>query len=211
MNRNLAKTVFSRVIGGGTLLLLASGNPAQGAILITGQEIGNDVVFSYEGSINLTDLNMFGSSNVTGGINPFLGAFSFVGGLSDVDTDNYFPTITGPAAFGSGNLTSPLASLNSGNVFVFFPSINLIAFAQGYSGDNISGSMTFNDTDFATLGVDNSQDYTWTLGNNETIRLSFLAPPTAVPEPSVILGSMMVLGVGRMMNKRNQNSSRNLQ
>lgn len=85
-----------------------------------------------------------------------------------------------------------MGSINAGN--------NFIGFAPGYSGGNISGSMTFANTDFLTLGIDNSQSYLWTLdANGDTVGLEFV-PPTPVPEGSnivalILFGGVLVMGL----------------
>lgn len=119
MIKNLAKTLLFSVIGVGTLVIqLANGYSAEGAVIITGEQVGNDVVFSYEGSINLTGLGTassfaFGSSGIT----PSTATFSFLPN-SPSTFDRYFTAISGPNSLGSGT-GDKLTTSNSNNLFVF--------------------------------------------------------------------------------------------
>ncbi len=81
-----------------------------------------------------------------------------------------------------------------------------VRLADGYVDETfISGSFTFTGTDLATLGIDDSTDYVWTvIGSGDTITLTFLVPP--VPEPSTLtftaLGLVGMGWLGRPRRKR---------
>ena len=45
------------------VLFILVSNSSNGAVLITANEVGNDVVFSYSGSVNTSSLSLIGSLN----------------------------------------------------------------------------------------------------------------------------------------------------
>ncbi|MBF2056191.1 MAG: PEP-CTERM sorting domain-containing protein [Cyanobacterium sp. T60_A2020_053] len=170
---------------------------AEGAVIITGQEIRGDVVFSYSGSIDTTGFSAPNPNIAFGNdLNPSTGGFT--AGQSDNNAPLFQNiSISGPSNFGSGGRITGIAS---GTPFGFSLIQNWLQLPNS-SGSEINGALTFLGTNFNALGVNSSQSYTWNLPNNDNITLEF-APPIPVPEPNMILGSVVVLGVGAIMRKK---------
>jgi hypothetical protein len=185
------------------LFLLSTGLNA--AITITFDEIGNDVVSYYSGTldtndpaiIDISELNRFATK-----FNPSLGYYANPPGgwrtaagpyVVDASSSNS-PFFNGPRlgtglGFGTGDEFEPTQT--SGDAFGIFQN-SLVLPDDWTSGSNISGQMTWANTSLESLGVDISQVHTWTLrGTGDTITMS------AVPEASsyaLLLGSL-ALGV----------------
>ncbi|MBF2057197.1 MAG: PEP-CTERM sorting domain-containing protein [Cyanobacterium sp. T60_A2020_053] len=178
---------------------------AEGAVIITGEETGGNVIFTYSGKIDTTVLDSPINAGTGKLIDPINSRFFSSG--DDNFTNNRFYLIflpgSGPTNFGTAEQI--LASSATGDLFGFSNSKSSlqIALKNNYvSNDPINGSLTFDNATFSSLGVDDSQSYIWTLlPNNDTITLQF-ASPTPVPEPSMVLGTVVVLGLGGLFGKR---------
>jgi hypothetical protein len=164
---------------------LFSVRPAQ-AFTITLEQMGSNVVATGSGAFNLTGLNSVGSGLVANvGITPSLHQINMVAGLSSVYTG-----FTGPSSFGAGG--GFLGSSSSGNVFSITGGYFFLPF--GYvSGTALSNSMTFNNANFASLGV-TSGTYVWSWGTglrnqNFTLQIG----PAGVPDGG---STVTLLGCG---------------
>jgi len=153
-----------------TLASLAS------AFSITGQEIGTDVIFSYDGSINTGGLSFSGTGFIDTEFEAIDNEFAAGGdaGIWDFSDLN----ITG--SMGTGGDVSGVAT---GDVIGLLTTIQDIIFLPiGYtSGNNITGTITFTNNTFAAMGVteNNTVTYSWGSGGNaDSITFS------TVPEPS---------------------------
>jgi hypothetical protein len=167
-------------------------------------EVGNDVVMSGSGSLNLSAL----SGPITDfSPGPFMYpmASSFLlGSLSGIDV--YFGDITFPAAFGPG---SGVIGDGSGEpfgpvqfVFGFGPEIWVPAGYQ--SGGPLNASGIFQGETLASLGVTPGM-YSWTWGSGAnaddlTLHVEQSIPP--VPGPLPLLGAGAALGWSRRLRKR---------
>ena len=115
-------------------------------------------------------------------------------------------SFSGPSNFGTGGTND--SGTPTGDVFGFALGSGSTGGAPAIvlpfnyvSNTNLSGSLTFNNTDFASLGIDNTQSYTWTLdANGDTITMQFDGQD--VPEPLTILGTLLAGGFGVAMKKR---------
>lgn len=164
---------------------------ARAAVIISADEVGPDVVFSYNGSINLT-----GNTGSTDHVTPVMRidpSGPQIVALSAANYTAYDMVISGPATFGTGGQTD--ADSGTGDNFYVLPSSDVIAVPIGYtSGDPLSGSITFDNTDLTTLGV-NTGTYVWTLPN-DTITLN------VVPEPATYAALLGLAALGFVCARR---------
>lgn len=185
------------------LLLAHPPQPAQ-ALTVTMLEVGNDVVVSGSGSLNLSALSGPIADYSPG---PFLypTASSFLlGSASGIDV--YFGDITFPANFGTGS-----GVLGSGSGEPFGPVQLIFGFGQeiwvpsGYlSGGPLDASAIFQGETLASLGV-NPGIYSWTWGTGAdaddlTLHVEQSIPP--VPGPLPLLGAGAAFGWSRRLRKR---------
>lgn len=162
--------------------------PAQAAYVVTLKQDGPNVVATGSGTISLAGLSLAGSGSIASFVNPSA-PLIITGGGAMGDVDGYSGA-TAPSPFGSGLPT--LASSASGDIagadqmFISVPA--------GYlSGAALSGSATYDDATFASLGITPGV-YVWTWGSGAdadsfTLRAS---ATSAIPEPS----TWALLGVG---------------
>ena len=174
------------------------------AITITFDQIGNDVVSYYSGTLDTNDPNIFDYTALVSAFNfnPSSGHYanqpsgwrtptgSYVVDNSSSNSPFYDgPRLGSGRGFGSGGQTNPTET--SGDAFGIFQN-SLVLPDDWTSGSNISGQMTWANTSLESLGIDTSQVHTWTLrGTGDTITMS------VVPESSsyaLLLGSL-VLGL----------------
>jgi len=150
------------------------------------------VVGTLSGSLNLAGLDICFSQDQTGiGIGPNSG--SIFSGLGSVCVYSQAFT-TSPLSFGSGGTT--LASSATGDPFGTIFGFRVLSLPAGYgSGNALSGSLTFLNATFASLGI-TAGSYVLTMPN-DTVTLSF----RAVPEPGTL--ALLSLGlVGMIMLRR---------
>lgn len=163
--------------------------PAQAVVTFTFAQVGNDVVLTGSGSLNLSSALFVGNPTADGFVNPSGGSLAVGGGISRVG-DSY--RLTSPSViFGTGGVVNGTPDLlflfglqasALGTGFVYVP--------LGYfSGAPLFGSTTFANQTFASLGL-TAGTYNFSIPN-DTIRI---VVPGAVPEPST--WAMMLIGFG---------------
>ena len=152
------------------LIALSAVSPTYAELTINGKEIGNDVIFTYDGSINTTGLSQVGSGMIDTEFEPVDDEFA-AGGNSDIWE---IPDLVIDGAMGTGGDVSGVAV---GDVIGILTSINdLLWLPTGYSsGGEISGTITFSNHSFSTMGIteENVVTYSWGTGPSaETITFS---------------------------------------
>ncbi len=180
-----------------TALLLAAGavhRPASAAIVMTANEIGSDVVFSYTGTLDITGMTSASEMTIPASrvrasepIVHFIDAFP-----SGANSDSYSSAFSSrPSNLGTTSTTVINAATSSATA-VFGTTGNTLYLdnrltASDWLTTTQSGSMTFQGKTLAGLGIVPGT-YTWVLNNSaaDTITLN------AVPEPS----SLMLVGAG---------------
>jgi hypothetical protein len=190
------------------LVFSVLGGSADASVTIDITQDGANVVATGGGTFNTTDLTWQGylerSPDVQGAIGQ---VFVGVGEVAAAYT------VTGPASLGTGGYFA--ASSETGNLFgiiggggQFGP---LLAVPGNYtSGSTLSGTATFDNATFASLGLTDGT-YVWTWGsgaNADSLTVDIGGISSAVPEPST--WAMMMLGfcgVGFMAYRRKQNGS----
>ena len=156
---------------------------SRAAVTLTAVESGGDVVFTGGGTVNLAGLNYQNSPGTSIGVYP---AFSrrrvFVGNTPNMSFNfDAYTFVSQPAAFGTGLFRQ--ADVGSGDRFGI--DRNTLYLPQGYAGGTpLSGTATYLDTTFATLGM-TPGTYTWTWGSGGTADALTL---------NIVGGSPMVLG-----------------
>jgi hypothetical protein len=161
-------------------------------------ETGTDVVANYSGSLDITDFSDQGSGGSGSTVKALLSKFVNIFDSTNFLVDNAFSSV--PQSFGRGESFHPDSA--SGSTFAVMPDIfdGVLILEENYSsGDPIAGTMTFNNTDFATMGIDaDNGPYVWTLSNApaDTITMSF------VPEPSAYTAILGLVGLGFAITRR---------
>lgn len=179
----------------GILVYLATTCSSPASVVINAQPVGDDVVFTGSGTLNLAGLTLAG----TGGIalagfrddlfppilrmRPSSGLTTYVG-----------PTLVAPAGFSDLEGIFAQPTFSSGQVFgaEYWFSAPGISVPDGYSsGQFLSASMTYSHQSFNSLQL-NPGTYVWHWGsgvNADSMSLNI------VPEPS----SAFIIGMGSMV------------
>jgi hypothetical protein len=192
MNRSVLSFVLV------TLLIGAAGR-ADAGIIISIQQVGNDVVAMGSGSIDVTGLSLAFSGNLTARVVP--GGAEIIEGPPDgVNNFTAYGAGTGPSSFGSGSSIIS-ASTGSGNIFGVqgkdTGAGSLIFLPSGYTSFTpLSATDTYANKNFTSLGL-TPGTYTWTWGDptppDPTRTLTVQIGPT--PEPaSLAIWSLGALG-----------------
>ena len=175
------------------LPFLAPISSAPGAFIINMGEVGSDVLVLGSGQINLT-----GATSGSGGttsisqMGPNIARFISTPASNSPRDDYLF--VTRPISFGSGIDT--FTGLGTGDLFSIIG--NNLGLPAGYvSQDPLSFSLTFPNTDLATVGA-NIGSYEWTLPN-DTITLNVGA---TIPEPSSVMLIVSMAGFGLLRSRR---------
>lgn len=171
---------------------------AQAALVMSFQESDGRVNGSMSGSLDLS-----GMTGAPGGSLSLTGLFSTLGwvgfGVPPADQTNFLGEISGPSTFGSGPFT---LGASTGDAVFLAGNNALLSVPAGYvSGAALTGTLTFDDASFASLGVIPG-DYVYTLASGDTLTLVFGdgVPPTPVPVPGTVpllLAAWAALGVTR--------------
>ena len=165
---------------------------ATAGIIIDFNESGSDVIGSYSGTINPSALSLFNTVGQGGGaIVPSGPCVAFSSGsLVTLDRYNFNP-IGSFDPFGSFVFT--IASSSSGDDIRFDGGVNQMALPQGYAGGSLTGSMTFLNKDFTTLGLtEGNYQYTFGQIGAVTDTVSINVNRAQVPAPA----TLALLGLG---------------
>ena len=180
-------------------VLLCTGLNA--AVTITFEQIENDVISSYSGTLDTNHPDISDVSTLSSAVakfDPSLGYYTnppggwrtFAGSYVVDNSSSNSPFYDGPRlgngrGFGTGTQLDPTQI--SGDAFGIFQN-SLVLPDDWTSGSNISGQMTWANTSLDSLGIDTSQVHTWTLrGTGDTITMG------VVPESSsyaLLLGGL---------------------
>ncbi len=185
------------------LALATLGGRAQAGLLITINQVGNDVVVSGSGTLDTADLT---NSSSFSGFDPEIHATEALVTLGPIPEDfNLFTGLIGPSAFGPGNAFPTDASSGSGDAFGILGSIGEVALPMGYvSGTALLATNTYSGQTISSLGL-TLGTYVYTAGSTadaDTITLQI--NPASVPEPSTLIsgGLAALLGLGYAWRRR---------
>jgi hypothetical protein len=158
-------------------------------------QVGANVVATGSGTIDLTGLTYYDTFYTNAGTFPGI-ALIYVGPSGTLDS---YGGASGPTSFGSGGDTG----LSSGTGDIFGVQGNgqsigsYIDVPTGYvSGSPLSGSMTFDESTIASLGLTpGTYTYTWGSGADAD---SLTVNIASVPEPSslIMAGAAALAGLG---------------
>lgn len=166
----------------------------QGAVTITFQQQGADVVASYSGSWDVWT-PMLGTDSI---VNTVAGNGNFQALQGGPGSKSYMFTTPMTQSLGSWTTIQTAASSFSGDPFGFNLGGDYFA-PQGYTaGDPLSGSLTFADTDLVTMGFTPGEIGVFSGGGN-TVTYSV----QAIPEPSslFLIGAAGLTGLIRRRRK----------
>jgi hypothetical protein len=162
---------------------------ARAGVIINVDEVGNDVVATGSGSIDLTGLTFAGTfSGSATGTQPNIANIT-VGPNGSISADGYLGA-TGPTSFGTGGGVA--SSFGSGDLLGVQGNVGGIFVPVGYhSGDPLSATDTYSGQTFASLGLTpGTYKYTWGTGVHADFLTVQIGPAVAaVPEPSTLAGA----------------------
>lgn len=161
---------------------------ASAGLILDVTEVGGDVHMSASGTLDVTSLARGSDFTIRGFADPN-SAWLSVGPNSWTASDGYLIP-KGATFFGPGSIT--FADLSAGDLFSIQGELNAtqstIYVPDFYvSGSQLSGSSTFLNETFLTLGlIEGTHSYSWGSGSNaDSITVNI--GTTAVPEPSSFL------------------------
>ncbi|MGV3661329.1 MAG: autotransporter outer membrane beta-barrel domain-containing protein [Prosthecobacter sp.] len=180
----------------GTLALFLMGQ-AQADIIIQGQEVGGNVVFTYAGSMDLTGLPAPGSPASFGQLSPS-GRIAFADfAFTTWDGWDFAPF---DLNFGPGVGPDARPTTFTGDTFAVLAQFGIIGVPVGYvSGTPLAGTMTFAGETFASMGIDPTTDKTRTLTPFFDIRLFFNVGPPPEQLSAVVSGLPFANAQGQML------------
>lgn len=156
----------------------------------------SDVTFIHEGNL-LFDSGRISSEAFSTGVSGYLPTsdiFAF-----GINNDNRLTSLNGiTIRFLESEVTVPelggashFTQLSGGDPFLISDSANLgFRFSDNYeSGDFLSGSTTFLNTNLAAFDFEIGDIYTWEIPESQSVTLSV----SAVPEPSTVIGTATAL------------------
>ncbi|WOO42479.1 PEP-CTERM sorting domain-containing protein [Rubellicoccus peritrichatus] len=169
-----------------------------GAMTVTIQESGADVVMSFSGSINTTDLDAGSSDTSQGLVEPVVGVL-VVGPATSTAVQEYdakasFP-ITGPTSFGTGAIG--FADSGSGDIFGILSNGGFLLPSVYGSGTSLSGGSTYSGS-LNDLGL-TAGTYNWSWGSGggaDSVTL------TIVPEPGTYAAFFGLAALGFIIFRR---------
>jgi hypothetical protein len=174
----------------------ASASVSWAAYVVTFKEVGPNVVAVGSGSIDLSGLEVYGSTDTFGALYP-IGAAEYMGPIAPTLADVYFG-VTGPANFGPGYFA--FASSGSGDIVALLTEYSWLMVPDGYvSGDPLSSTSTFADQTFDSLGLTpGTYLYSWGQGAADstfTVQIDSVDPvESVVAAPEAATWAMMLAG-----------------
>lgn len=175
------KKLFGALLGLGLTTL-----SSQGAIVVYFEQVGNDVVASWEGQIFAGTWSTWNSASSSGGSSNQLYHTSssydiYIGGSAATTSLSAGPD----ASTFNGGVNDSQFWINGPTTGTFAPS------SASYTFDKDVHKMTWTDTDLASIGADSFDNtLAWTSLSGGTNTISY----TTVPEPT----STALLGLGAM-------------
>jgi VPDSG-CTERM motif len=183
-----------------------SAPPAQAGYIVTLQQLGPDVVATGTGTIDYTDLTLFGTNSATtrAELVPSQGVVDMGLAVNPAGNQDLYTGYSGPTSFGSGGQT--FADLGSGDhVFItpqaFHPDLGV---PTGYvSGAPLLSSDTYSGQTFSSLGV-KPGTYVWTWGTGmHADSFTLIAVPDSGSTLGLLFVSLMALfGISRFRSLR---------
>ena len=179
-------------------IVLSAPSMARAGLIVTISQIGNDVVATGSGSLNLTGLDFINTNASSSAfIRPNTGAGTsgtvLFGATNTYRRYGNFGQVAGPTVFGTGVITT-VATSSVGDTVGVRGQVSTGIFVSQTSLanlNNLSFATTWANNTIAGLGI-TPGTYTWNWGAGPTADSFTLTTITAVPEPS----SLALLGFG---------------
>jgi len=154
---------------------------------VTITEVGSDVVWFGSGSLNLSDLNLDNTADITAGFNGDAAIWAI--GPSEPTTIEFYggaSFTTYPATFGSGGEPSSFGDGSMVGVVTGGVTDRLVVVPADYiSGTFITGSTTYTNTTISALNlIEGTYTYTWGSGANEDSIYVIIGSGIPTPTPS---------------------------
>lgn len=174
-------------------------SPAMAAYTVTFEQVGNNLVATGSGSLNLGSLTFQYIFDGGGFATPYAG--TIVVGLGTFD-DYVTSTSFGNFSFGTGSGGNGFASTGQGlglervqKCDIYYPCNYNVIVPQGYVSGTAAGLSTTSwlNASFASFGL-TPGDYVYAFGQDATSDTFTVRVGSAVPEPST--WAMMLLGFG---------------
>ena len=177
---------------------------ANAAVIVTVQEVGQNVVFESTGSLDVTGLTPIDQSNTIGFVR---GTEGFVFGVvSNIEVDAYAATSV-PTAFGGTESTNPdtfVATSPPDSAFGALIGPPTIRLPLGYtSGTPLIFEMVFFDQSLMTMEL-TPGTYVWTLANDDTVTLQIDDPFEVTAPPTLPVLGAAIVGLGLIRRRRRQ-------
>ena len=156
---------------------------AHAEYIVNFAQVGNNVVATGSGTLDLSGLTFAGTGSAGTGIIP---AESVIGVGPTQSVADYYSGVVGPTSFGVGGST--VSSATTGDFAGLDADSAYLAVPLGFvSGSSLSGSDTFVNATFASLGLTpGSYTYEWSPPNVTDDSFVINIPATAVPEPATL-------------------------
>ncbi|MCG8692030.1 MAG: hypothetical protein MI806_12550 [Minwuiales bacterium] len=178
---------------------------ANAAVIVTVQEIGQNVVFESTGSLDITGLTPIGQQTTVGLVR---GTELFVFQTAGVNAtvDAYLATSV-PTNFGGSRISAPdsvVATSPPDSAFGALIGPPVIRLPLGYtSGTPLIFEMAFIDESLVSLEL-TPGTYVWTLENDDTVTLRIDDPFEVTAPPTLPLLGAAVIGLGLVARRRRQ-------
>jgi len=185
------KQLFILMLG-----LLTMGIPkTQAEVLIAANEVGNNVVFSISGTLDISGLTLGANVGGVAGIAPFTALVASAG------LTTQYLGLTGPTSFGEG--FNNFDAVSVGSPFTLSGYLGQVYLPRGYtSGFSLSAEISLPNTTFNNLGADiTGAPYEWYVPSGDSITLLFSAVPEPRSEPILLLGFGSILLLRRIASK----------
>jgi hypothetical protein len=192
------------------LVMTTTGTLTRADVMIEITQVGQNVVATGTGTIDLTGLT---NTGVIEGDPPGLQgnqAFIKEGSTSPSQSASAYAGVTGPASFGTGTFLT--ATTGTGDAFGPEGSFatGFLMVPMGYvSGHSLTATDTYANQTFSSLGL-TPGTYTWTWGTRahaDSLTVQ-IGPAAAVPEPSTALvavfGAVAFIAYGWSRHRRAQ-------
>ena len=181
------------------LMLFVWSNTAHSGIMMSAQQVGNDVIISGSGTVNLADLT-FDRNFATFSLVHSTAAAVKIGADNDLDV---YGSVMGPTSFGTLDSIIAADSQSGDGMYIFGGGAFLLV-PEGYvSGDPLSGSSTWNDATLASLGLtEGVYEWTWGSGDNADSWTFTIGDGNVVPEPTSAIVWGMLAGIGMLTVRR---------
>jgi hypothetical protein len=165
-----------------------STSSANAALVVSFIQVGNNVVETGSGTVDTAGLSGSPAGLLAGAVR----GSDATAEIGPASTGTFFGSLSGPTSFGPGS-TFFSATTGTGDIFGVQGGSSLLFLPAGYmSGTLLSGTASFNNQTFSSLGI-TPGTYLYAFdGDVNAVTVQIGPVVTAIPEPST--WAMMILG-----------------